>query len=65
MEKLPPQIATDEAYQECSTYLKELGLDNRAELARVMDIATNPKSIYSTFQGKNSQSVSTVSCCLV
>jgi hypothetical protein len=32
--------------------LKELGLDNPAEIARIVDIATNPQSIFVTFQDR-------------
>lgn len=60
IQKLARETATDEAYQECSKYLRELGIDNRAELARIMDIATNPRSIYSAFQGKKGEANPTV-----
>lgn len=60
LQRLSTQTANDEAYQECSAFLRSIGIDNRAEIARIMDIATNPDSIYATFQGKKRESNSMV-----
>ncbi len=52
---------SDGWYQGCSNYLKELGIDNRAEIARVLDIATNPKSLYHSHRDKKREGNSMVS----
>lgn len=40
----------DATYQACSKYLRSLGIENRAELARILDIAMNPNSLFHTFR---------------
>ena len=55
------EVDADGWYQGCSNYLKELGIDNRAEIARVLDIATNPKSLYHMHRDKKREGNSMVS----
>ena len=55
------EVDGDGWYQGCSNYLKELGIDNRAEIARILDIATNPKSLYHTHRDKKREGNSMVS----
>lgn len=50
----------DQWYQGCSNYLKLLGVDNRAEIARVLDIATNPNSLYHSHRDKKREGNSMV-----
>lgn len=47
-------------YSEGSAFLRELGFDNPAEIARVLDIAMNPKSLFVTFRDKKRATNSSV-----
>jgi len=39
-------LQPDPAYLEGSEFLRSLGMTNQAEIARVLDIATNPDSLF-------------------
>jgi hypothetical protein len=54
------EVDADGWYQDCSNYLKVLGVDNRAEIARILDISTNPRSLYHTFRDKKREGNSLV-----
>lgn len=41
--------SADPAYTACASYLKGIGFTNQAELARVLDIATNPNSLFISY----------------
>jgi hypothetical protein len=39
-------VAVDPAYTEGAVYLKSIGINNPAEIAKVLDIAMNPNSLF-------------------
>ena len=59
----------DAGYQACSNFLRSIGIENRAELARILDIATNPNSLFHTYRDDKRDSNPLVGCytpsCLV
>ena len=44
--------AVDSQYQAASDYLKSLSFSNRAEIARILDIACNPNSLFLHFRDR-------------
>ena len=42
----------DAAYQEGAEYLQSIGIDSKGEVARVLDIAMNPNSLFLTLRDK-------------
>ena len=42
----------DPAYVKGSEFLKSIGFTNQAEIARVLDIAMNPNSLFVTFRDR-------------
>lgn len=40
------------AFQEGAAFLRELGLENTAEIARILDVAMNPNSLFVSFRDK-------------
>jgi hypothetical protein len=40
------------AYEDGAAFLRQLGMDQSAEIARVLDIAMNPNSLFVTFRDK-------------
>ena len=57
----------ERTYQEGADFLRGLGLDNRAEVARILDIAMNPGSLFISFRdrkrsGNPAVRTSSISC---
>ena len=42
----------DVAYQEGAEYLQTLGIESKGEVARILDIAMNPNSLFLTLRDK-------------
>jgi hypothetical protein len=42
----------DAAYQEGSQYLQSIGIESKGEIARILDIAMNPNSLFLTLRDK-------------
>ncbi len=42
----------DAAYQEGSQYLQTIGIESKGEIARILDIAMNPNSLFFTLRDK-------------
>ena len=42
----------DAAYQEGSQYLQSIGIESKGEIARILDIAMNPNSLFPTLRDK-------------
>ena len=42
----------DAAYQEGAEYLQSIGIVSKAEVARILDIAMNPNSLFLTLRDK-------------
>lgn len=40
----------DEAYVKGGEFLRAIGMENQAEIARVLDVAMNPNSLFVSFQ---------------
>ena len=38
--------------RECAQFLKDLGIRSQADVARILDIATNPDSLFVTYQDR-------------
>ena len=41
------------SFQEGAAFLRDLGLENQAEIARILDIAMNPNSLFVSFHDRN------------
>lgn len=48
----------DPAYTNGAAYLKTIGFTNPADIARVLDIAMNPNTLFITLEGKRSKNAS-------
>ena len=42
----------DAAYQEGGEYLQTIGIESKGEIARILDIAMNPNSLFLTLRDK-------------
>jgi hypothetical protein len=40
------------SFQEAARLLRDLGLENQAEIARILDVAMNPDSLFVSFHDK-------------
>ena len=53
----------DVAYQEGAEYLQTVGIESKGEVARILDIAMNPNSLFLTLRDKK-RAVNTYVCTL-
>ncbi len=51
-------ITIDPAYASGGLFLKSIGFSNNAEVARILDIAMNPDSLFMDHRGKRSRNAS-------
>lgn len=55
----------DDGYRAASEYLRLLGLNNTAEIGRILDIAMNPNSLFSASRDEKRRNALVCPCTLV
>lgn len=57
---------SDSAYQEGAEYLHSLGMDNKGDIMRILDVAMNPNSLYARHRDrKRSTNASVSTSCIL